>query len=222
MSDVQIITGIAIMISGLARLPCGLTCFEWQILVDLAWFSSLTHLSCLTILQNYLYNRPVERGWRLLLMLVLAIFIFFAFIPTTNYDWETWYDMEPSSPFHPAIWDYAICYLRPTSQSQTGASILSTAASISLIILGFIFRIIRLHEPLSSFMSKRIRGSLSEAGRSLLRNVFKWCDPHGPSDGLKRTLCYRPLLALFLAMRVILDIWSSMFLEVSGLFSLVS
>lgn len=58
MSDLQILTGISILISGYAQLECGLSCYHWQVLVYLAWFSSLTHLSCLTLLRNYLCQSP--------------------------------------------------------------------------------------------------------------------------------------------------------------------
>ncbi|KAK9847314.1 hypothetical protein MYU51_019581 [Penicillium brevicompactum] len=65
MSDVQIITGISIIVSGAAQLKCGISTHQWQVLVYLAWFSSLTHLSCLTLLRNCLHQRPAERIWRL-------------------------------------------------------------------------------------------------------------------------------------------------------------
>ncbi|CEO58942.1 hypothetical protein PMG11_03634 [Penicillium brasilianum] len=140
MSDAQIITGIAIFISGLAQLPCGLSCFEFQILVNLAWFSSLTHLSCLTVLRNYLCNRPVERAWRLLSMLVLVVMLSIALVPTANYAWANsfWADNEVHPP--PNLTGPAICFLKPDRQYQTLISLLSSTISIVLISLGYILR----------------------------------------------------------------------------------
>lgn len=216
MSDAQIISGIAIFISGLSQLPYGLTCFEYQILVYLAWFSSLTHLSCLTVLRNYLYNRPVQRVWRLLSMLVLVVMLSIALVPTANYDWaaNSWLGM-PRPDSTPDLTDYAICYLKPDRQYQSLISQLSAATSIVLISLGYILRVIKLHQQFSSFLSRRIRGRLSDATRCFLRIVFHWCLSDGSSQSLKRLLCYRPLLAIFLAMRILLDLWSSMLFEVS-------
>ncbi|KAK9847366.1 hypothetical protein MYU51_019519 [Penicillium brevicompactum] len=73
MSDVQIITGISIIVSGAAQLKCGISTHQWQVLVYLAWFSSLTHLSCLTLLRNYLHQRPAERIWRLFCIFIWGV-----------------------------------------------------------------------------------------------------------------------------------------------------
>ncbi|OQE17691.1 hypothetical protein PENFLA_c023G07742 [Penicillium flavigenum] len=114
MSDIQIFTGISIMISGAAQLKCGISCYQWLAVVYLAWFSSLTHLSCLTILRNYLHNRPSERTWRLVCTFVLVALLFFAFLPTFNYRWQLGHSAEDTGP--PTPEDYAICYLKPMSR----------------------------------------------------------------------------------------------------------
>jgi hypothetical protein len=126
------------------------------------------------------------------------------------------------------IQGYAISYMKPGLENQYSgpeveftshkvifiSTVLSTVFSIFLIVFGFTLRVIRLHQ-LPSFMCRRFRKILSEIVRSLLRTVLKCCNPLGPPERTKRTLCYRPLLASFLAIRIILDIWSSMILEVS-------
>ena len=89
MSDIQILTGSSILISGYLQLYCGLSAYHWQMLVYLAWFSSLTHMSCLTFLRSYLYHRHVERTWRLIAMGLLIVVLIFALIPTGNYVWGT-------------------------------------------------------------------------------------------------------------------------------------
>lgn len=50
--DSQAITGNA----GYSQLPCGLASYHWQIAVDLAWFSPITHLTTLTCLRHHLKN----------------------------------------------------------------------------------------------------------------------------------------------------------------------
>lgn len=50
-SDQQVVTGIALLASGYAQLSSGISNYHWQMLVYLAWFSSLTHLSTLTVLR---------------------------------------------------------------------------------------------------------------------------------------------------------------------------
>ena len=56
-SDTQIITGLAILLAGYIQLPSGISSYHWQIVVDLAWFSSLSHLTTLTALRGYFRRR---------------------------------------------------------------------------------------------------------------------------------------------------------------------
>lgn len=56
-SDTQIITGIAILLCGYIKLPSGISIYHWQVIVSLAWFSSLTHLTTLTSLRDYFRSR---------------------------------------------------------------------------------------------------------------------------------------------------------------------
>jgi hypothetical protein len=73
MSDLQIVTGISILVSGYSLLICGLPAYHWQAVAYLAWFSSLTHLSCLTILRNHLYKYPGQPLWRWIAMAVIVV-----------------------------------------------------------------------------------------------------------------------------------------------------
>ena len=51
LSDQQLVTGIALLASGYSQLSYGLSSYHWQLIVYLAWFSSLTHLTTLTALR---------------------------------------------------------------------------------------------------------------------------------------------------------------------------
>lgn len=229
MSDIQIITGISILVSGAVQLDGGLSCYQWQIVVYLAWFSSLTHLAGLTLLRNYLYNRPAERTWRLCSMAVLIIMLIFAFVPTANYKWAP--DQNAKQRGEPALADYAICYLRPvqystkmgnmTTISTSQGSVMSVTVSIVLIVVGFISRLFKLHQNLSLRVDEQIRGRLSDFIRRFLRKFYICCDVRNEPRSLKRTLLYRPLLAFFLTARLFLDLWASMLSEVSPSISLV-
>jgi hypothetical protein len=217
------------MISGAAQLKCGISCYQWLVVVYLAWFSSLTHLSCLTLLRNYLHNRPAERTWRLVCMFVLVALLFFAFLPTVNYRWQLGRSAEGAGP--PTPEDYAICYLKPMSRldydahsmyweglnyhSHSEHTIVATSISIVLLFVGFVCRVFKLHQSFSKFLDHSIRRRISRSLRIPLRVVCDWCDVQGSPRSLKRYLLYRPLLALFLTARVSADTWNSMFFEVS-------
>ncbi|WQF80709.1 hypothetical protein CDEST_05723 [Colletotrichum destructivum] len=87
LADAQLITGISILVSGFWSLKHGpgLSAYHWKMVVSLAWFSSVTHLSALTFLRSYLAKHPAGRLWRLGLMLILLVLLSVAFIPTGHF-----------------------------------------------------------------------------------------------------------------------------------------
>src|SRR5580704_14637470 len=109
MSDLQILSGLSILISGYIQLHCGLSAYHWQVLVYLAWFSSLTHLSCLTFLRARLYERPEERTWRVLAMFSLICMLLGALVPTGGYNWSS----DGTNSQSPTPSDFAVCYFAP-------------------------------------------------------------------------------------------------------------
>lgn len=212
MSDLQILTGTSILISGYVQLHCGLSAFHWQIIVFLAWFSSITHLSCLTFLRNYLYNRPAERAWRLVAMFLMLVMLLVAMIPTGAYNWTDFYYSGDGYPT-PAPSDYAICYLRPDGHDDQ-LTFATMVISVILLALGFIYRVIRMHESLSVTIVGRAREFCSEKARHVLRRIYTNSGMETSGLTMKRLFLWRPLLALFFTGRALLDLWNSMFMEV--------
>ena len=78
-SDQQCITGIAILLSGYSQLSLRntnpITVYNWQIAVDLAWFSSITHLTTLTCLRHYFRQRRALSIFRIACMAVNAVIL---------------------------------------------------------------------------------------------------------------------------------------------------
>lgn len=96
-SDQQIVTGIAILISGYSQLRGGLAVYYWQLTVDLAWFSSVTHLTTLTCLRYYFQERRLVKFVRLIFMAVMAGMLSCAVASTGflgddnfSYDYPAW------------------------------------------------------------------------------------------------------------------------------------
>ena len=80
--DTQVITSVAILVSGYVQLPCGLSAYHWQTIVDLAWFSALTHLATLTSLRQYFRSRPTMAILRIIFMGMTLILLGAALLPT--------------------------------------------------------------------------------------------------------------------------------------------
>ena len=84
-SDQQIVTGIAILLSAYVQISCGLQVYHWQVAVDLAFFSSITHLTTITCLRDYFRKRRSLRTIRLILMGTIGLMLSVA-LGTTGYD----------------------------------------------------------------------------------------------------------------------------------------
>lgn len=215
MSDLQIITGLSILISGFKQLYDGLSTYHWMAIICLAWFSNVTHLACLTLLRNYLYNHPIERVWRLLSMAALAILLLTALSFTGDYEWTSaeWNKKSPSILL--VTIDPAMCHLG--TRSRSSYSYYAMIVSMVLIIFGFVARILKLFKPISIGICGRIRSWLSIRAHSLLRVAYDRLCSKCSSHSLKRSLLYRPLLTIFLIGQLFLESWSSTSLEVSAM-----
>ena len=131
-ADMQIFTGIAILISGFSSLRSGLSSYHWQLIVHLAWFSSITHLSALSFLRHYLHNRKKERTLRITLMLVLLILLSVAVGPMGHFEWSEWGTGTP-----------ALCSFHLGMSTGTTA-FQSMVITITLLIYGYLIRIAKM------------------------------------------------------------------------------
>ena len=228
MGDLQILTGLSILISGYAQMSKDLSSYHWMVIVDLAWFSSLTHLACLTVLRNFFYNHPLQRTGRLFFMGVLAILMIVGLSWTGNYTWVSFNYSINSSHFqkYPLSLQYtdnvmavtypATCRSFPGPVGETtNWSYLSMLLSIVLIALGFLGRIVKLYRILSIGLCARLRFWARFPVQNCLRWGFSRCCLNKSPRSLRRTLVYRPLLAIFVTVELGLDWWSSFLLEVS-------
>ncbi|KAJ5959223.1 uncharacterized protein N7479_006373 [Penicillium vulpinum] len=210
MSDIQILTGCSILISGFSQLKCGLATYYWLVIIHLAWISCLTQLSCLTVLRNYLYDHSIERALRLLVVGILVILLIVGLSFTGNYQWA----FDADNGDHPTLSDPAVCYMR--SRLEMSSAFLSMPLSMILIIFGFGSRVIGLYDTLLSGVV-RVRTLLAAPIRRLLRIVYNWSHASGSPQSLKLTLCYLPLLSIYLTWLVLVDVWDSVIIEVAWL-----
>lgn len=229
MSDLQMITGMSILVSGYIQMSCGITTYEWMVVVSLAWFSCITHLSCLSLLRGYLYKNAAERTWRLCGMGVMAVLQIIGLVFTGNYQWSSAQDdlystgitgtaigHDPVTVSKTRLNDFAICNLNV--HASNGPSFISMIVSLSLVVLGYFGRIVKVHKRLSVDVVWKIRAWLSEKAQKPLQSITRSCMTAAPR-ALKRTLVYHPFLAAFLTGRFLLDVWSSVLMEVSIFFA---
>ena len=185
-SDQQLVTGIALLISGYAQLRCGLSVYHWQMIVYLSWFSSLTHLTTLTVLRQYFRENPVPRLWRAILMLLMVTMLMIALLPSGDIEWlggatSSELVLLPSGealqlvgiPLEAGL--PALCYFRrlvarsPEEQFEFDPyQTLSMLISVMVLFSGYLTRLIKLSNKATAFTKFWIR---TKPGR-LLKNTL--------------------------------------------------
>ena len=75
LSDQQVVTGISIIIGGLSQLQWGISSYHWQTVINLAWFSTMTHLITLTALWEEVCSTTPVKLFRIVGMGILVIML---------------------------------------------------------------------------------------------------------------------------------------------------
>ena len=184
-SDMQLITSLAILISGYVQLFGGISLYHWSTIVDLAWFSALTHLATLTSLRHFFRSRPIMATCRVLVMGLILVLLSVAFVPT-GFESQRFLDIQ--NPYHeqdpryypheyfvsvPTLCLYSTSSTKDalagfdTAVSQPGAQWSSSISntfniglvgiSIAFLLISYITRVIRIYTPLSQIFEKWLR-----------------------------------------------------------------
>ncbi|CAI7656863.1 unnamed protein product [Penicillium crustosum] len=227
MSDLQIVTGFAILLSGFTQLQSGLEALKWRTILDLAWFSCLTHLSCLTMLRRHLHTHTIERVWRLFAMGILAALLAAGLLPTANHKWLL---LSEDAKATPAICILG-CYLKPGPNKEWANTMVLNMnvniddfhpsqwfwppiVSASFVVVAFTFRVVRLYKSLSLSVNRATKWVDNQIQR-LLSLLFRTLCKEEEIYSLKRSLGYRPVFGIVMIWRFLLVLWASFALEVS-------
>ncbi|KAI0009689.1 hypothetical protein F4779DRAFT_640288 [Xylariaceae sp. FL0662B] len=224
--DVQLITGISMLISGfvsLIREPDNMPLRDWLIINNLVWFSNLTHQCGLIFLRGHLYQNPSERLWRLAFMTILLIMLITSMVPTAfAISFDPNHGPQLSTParcfydsnVREALYQEGGINKGPITKTP---SFQISMMSIVILFLSFVTRLIKLFETSSRFVQHQIRARI---GR-YLRKVLAYCirerleyRRRKSKAGLRIILVENPLLAVYLFLRVFADIYASVFSDV--------
>ncbi|EQB55227.1 hypothetical protein CGLO_04880 [Colletotrichum gloeosporioides Cg-14] len=218
--DVQVVTGLGILISGFVLLRCGLDAIHWQIAVFLAWFSTVTHLSGLTVLRTHLNTYVWSKHLRFSLMFLLLILLLVGIVPTGFFSLR---NKNFSSP--------AVCYFDlkygfwrfnetlsqsdfPEAQLERTPAYQAMVYSMVLLVLGFGTRSMKLLHPLSRTFKLNVRKPMSRRMRRLLTNFSNAPASSDRRKMLRTELILKPALAGFFMVRLTSDFFSSSLFEV--------
>jgi|SRR5690606_29280792 len=200
LGDIQVITGIAIMISGYVSLDRGISMHHWAVIVDLAWCASTTHLGTLAFLQNYFYKHQNGRILRIVLTICLQAMLIVGLLP---------------SLWSPASWrdgSYALCafeklYAADNWRMQFNA----VAIQVAFLLYGLVSRMFRIVPTLrrtvertGSFIGKYLTPGFRKDGE----------EPIYVKTRYRRVFIYWPLKSIQITLVCYIDMISSQFIEV--------
>ncbi|RYP47383.1 hypothetical protein DL768_006551 [Monosporascus sp. mg162] len=217
--DVQFLTGISLLIGGFISLSSldNLALADWRMIINLAWFSNITHQCGLIFLREYLYQNPSERKWRLVFMAMLLIALLAAMVPTAfAVQFDTFYGAQEATPaacFYNSEVTHALYEeggINKSPITRTGPFQISMA-SICILFLTFVTRLIKLFETSSRLVRDRIRAPIGYQFRKLLTRCVKArSNPHGLGFRFRaRVLLENLLLTGYMFLRICADTYAS-------------
>ncbi|KAF4847758.1 hypothetical protein CGCSCA4_v005166 [Colletotrichum siamense] len=221
MCDIQLLTGLGILLSGFISLSCYMSAYHWKLISYLAWFSNLTHAACLSALRAHFYSNQTERNYRMVLMAVLLAALITAMVPTSYFNWDTPWESTASVPSSnarcffsqntaQAVWNSRICKdgrysgkladgyqcIHPSGVGPITAtnSYESSMISIGLLIFNFVSRSIKMFRTLSEITKDAIRGKVARWSAHCLTATVKAHRRFGNTSPKRRLLAIlRPL-----------------------------
>lgn len=217
LGDSQVVTGVSILISGYIQLACGLQYYHWLIVVDLAFFSSITHLTTLTCLRSYLKKRPAIRVWRLICMGITAVLLAVALVSTGYYNVQYVWPAQ-------CLLTHNFASLEDPIEEGLGIGLEWTYAYDSLymaIILCFLSfsylsRVVQLFPSTQSAMQYYLRFRPSNAVQSWLVSLRRRATASSTGTYTRKAwlMAHRLLLSFYCLSEAVADVYGSLLWEV--------
>jgi hypothetical protein len=229
-SDQQLVTGIGILVSGYSQITCSLSTYHWQVIVYLAWFSSLTHLTTLTALRAFFRSQPTLAYWRVFFMGCTIVLLGTALAPT-GYVSQGYF--QTSALAVPALCLFSTKGYHEASSSDSvtnfdsGYSLqpfnwLFIMLSLLFLFASYVSRVISLFTHTSKIAQLWLR---TIPGSSFKKSIVRTLNISNSSErAIFRKL--RVMLAMikfsiYVILKVVFDIGQSMLWEVSTVFRIL-
>ncbi|KAL4948455.1 hypothetical protein BDW69DRAFT_189246 [Aspergillus filifer] len=219
MSDQQLVTGVAILTSGYSQLKCGMSIDDWKILVDLAWFSSVTHLAALTFIRVYIQDHTSVLHLRLPLMFALVAMLFAALFPTGNAKCfartvaaSCCFDMKMEN-------EAEVARIKRLLGDGAMTKVLGPMAfSQALLVAMFLSQVIKTYRPSSNFTKKWLFKKPGTYWKEMTRGLGKRA--YFSTDLQQKWLLLLNIvsLAVLITTKAIFSLMSSMFWDLLWLF----
>ena len=203
LSDQQIITGIAILISGYAQIKDGLSTHHWANIVNLAWLSSVSHVTTLTLLRGDLRGKK-RRLWRLTGMAIMLIMLACGMASLGYYTYPT----DPAwCLFHPHTWTRIASYPPYYNWIYVGCA-------LTVIGLSYVSRVILLFPKPSNWIKNWLWKCRRVVDDYLISHHDRILEPTLPRFAQILWCLYYKICCSFYVLAVLfIDLYSSMLWE---------
>ena len=219
-SDQQLITGLAIQISGYSQLSPtseSISANDWQLMVYTTWFASLTHLTTLTSRRQYFRELSKARLWRVVLMTLLMSLLVVALLPTGNVAW-----LEFVSNWNTTAGIPARCFFQAigrrdsydTNNGNENGKFLSMLVSMIVLCVGHFTRVIRVSKQASRHSQSWLKDFPLNRLEGAVQQSFE--RTNGTGHTYYYSLKYLSLSVVFILLLATLDFFSSLVWEASA------
>jgi hypothetical protein len=224
-SDQQLVTGIGILVSGYTQLSCSLSTYHWQIVVYLAWFSSLTHLTTLTALREFFRENPTLSYWRVVFMgltmaLLASALIPIGYVSNTSSTPET---VPATCLFSSQTFNEAFnteFFIDNGTVGLENYNLMFMLLTLLFLFVSYISRVIGLFSKSSNIALKALRIKPGCRWKKIIVSILQRANES--ESVIHRRFCYTlslTMMTVYVMIKVMLEIGQSMFWEVCFQFS---
>ena len=183
-SDTQVVTGLAILVAGYSQLNTGISTYHWQIVTNLAWFSSLTHLATLTSLRDYFRSHQRKALRRVAFIGLVLVLLIVALGPAgyiPQYLGDGGYLI--GAPMECFFSSTRIEEVKESEDGSVSYNKAMTVFSIMFLLVNFITRVIEIFPTVSKFKDRWLR----QAPGNALKTWYVFATHKAACDPVRRT-----------------------------------
>ena len=226
-SDLQMVTGISLAVSGYSQIHCQLAIYDAQMIIDLVWFSFITHLATLTSLRRYFRERPALRLWRIICMGMTFAMLSYALI-FTGFEVDLFSASEPVYLQLLAYPTWCILHLHELDNAveayhgyggyyggHVSYNIPHIALIMTFLVVSLVTRTIRLFPTASDKIQTAFRTKPSKALKNKLARL-KYRVRCAKTTSVRRLwrLLYKSLLSIYCLLESTFEVYMSLLWEV--------
>ena len=221
-ADLQTATGVGILTAAFSTMNT-LSMYHYQIAIYLAWMSSNTHLTAVSLLQTDFRenkNRSTARRLRVAGMAVLGVMLLVALVPTTGYNWlaiisrSRGHDPGPGA-FHEAALSSAGMPARCFWQRKYSGGLTPDAAwSFILLVCSYLWKGLLLFGPTQRFLKVSCRRKMQEPLQKSLDRISARLGPNRREARLWLVVQYKLALCSYVAVWAVFELAQSFVMSI--------